>query len=307
MTIRTMLFSVLFAACGTAAAPKVLVDAPMAHARAQEDASVTAPADLHEATRALARAEATYLDDGDSPGTRDLAYVALRKAEEASARGRMAQASADRASAEREIAALDASRRRRTERELTTARQRLGQAYAESRENARRADDERAARMEREAELGAEIDRQRQETATAENEARAAVESLREIAAVREESRGTVLTLSGSVLFATGASTLLPIARAHLDRVAEMLRDTDDRAIVVEGHTDARGSATRNEELSQLRADAVRDYLVSRGVPAQRIRAEGFGPRRPVTDNATAEGRANNRRVEIVIEPRAAR
>jgi outer membrane protein OmpA-like peptidoglycan-associated protein len=75
--------------------------------------------------------------------------------------------------------------------------------------------------------------------------------------------------------------------------------------MVVEGHTDAQGAAEFNQKLSRERAQSVRDYLVSRGVAGDRITAEGFGPSRTVGDNATAEGRANNRRVEIVVKPKA--
>ena len=75
----------------------------------------------------------------------------------------------------------------------------------------------------------------------------------------------------------------------------------------MEGHTDARGGAPYNRALSQRRAAAVVTALVKRGVPAERLVAQGFGPDRPVADNATAEGRAKNRRVELrVVDPNAA-
>ena len=69
----------------------------------------------------------------------------------------------------------------------------------------------------------------------------------------------------------------------------------------LQGYTDSRGSSSRNLDLSQRRAEAVRSYLVSRGVPSDRIVAKGMGPDRPVADNTSAEGRAQNRRVEIVV------
>ena len=73
--------------------------------------------------------------------------------------------------------------------------------------------------------------------------------------------------------------------------------------MVVEGHTDSQGTAASNQELSEKRAQAVRDYLVSRGIAADRIKSQGFGPTRPIGENSSAEGRANNRRVEIVVQP----
>jgi outer membrane protein OmpA-like peptidoglycan-associated protein len=83
--------------------------------------------------------------------------------------------------------------------------------------------------------------------------------------------------------------------------VATALTDRKEN-IVVEGHTDSRGSDSYNLDLSERRAQSVRDYLVTRGVSANHCRAVGYGESRPVADNRTAEGRANNRRVEIVIE-----
>ncbi|MBN9167944.1 MAG: OmpA family protein, partial [Myxococcales bacterium] len=73
--------------------------------------------------------------------------------------------------------------------------------------------------------------------------------------------------------------------------------------ITLEGHTDSQGQRQYNMELGKKRADAVRDQLVSRGVAADRIKSVGVGPDRPIADNKTAEGRANNRRVEIIVEP----
>jgi len=135
----------------------------------------------------------------------------------------------------------------------------------------------------------------------AERRASAAIASLEKIAAVKEEARGLVITLNGSVLFATGESTLLPIARDRLQEVARALNDKPSGAIVIEGHTDAVGSQSQNDELSRRRAESVRDYLVTQGVEPDRVRAVGLGSNRPIADNKTPEGRANNRRVEIVI------
>jgi outer membrane protein OmpA-like peptidoglycan-associated protein len=120
---------------------------------------------------------------------------------------------------------------------------------------------------------------------------------------IKQETRGTVITIPGSVLFASAKSALLPGAQTKLNAVADALKDQADHEIIVEGHTDAQGSDASNVELSQARAQSVRDYLVSRGVPANRIRAQGLGEARPVADNATPEGRANNRRVEIIVAP----
>ena len=113
-----------------------------------------------------------------------------------------------------------------------------------------------------------------------------------------------VITLSGSVLFASAKWDLLPAAQVRLNDVANALTKEDPLSkIVVEGHTDSQGAPGYNQELSQHRAQVVRDYLVSRGIAGDRISAQGIGPTRPIADNASPEGRANNRRVEIVVQP----
>ena len=122
---------------------------------------------------------------------------------------------------------------------------------------------------------------------------------------VKQETRGMVITLSGSVLFTSGKADLLPAAQVKLNEVAKALTEQDpDSKMVVEGHTDSQGTTAFNENMSQKRAQSVRDYLVSRGIAVDRITAEGFGPTRSVAANTTAEGRANNRRVEIVVKPK---
>ena len=107
-------------------------------------------------------------------------------------------------------------------------------------------------------------------------------------------------TLSGSS-FATGSATLKPAALAELKAAAEVLEANPTIKIRVEGHTDSTGSAAINDRLSQQRADAVREQLIQDGVGADRIQAQGFGSSRPVGSNATAAGRAANRRVDIAI------
>jgi outer membrane protein OmpA-like peptidoglycan-associated protein len=149
-----------------------------------------------------------------------------------------------------------------------------------------------------------EVASEREARLAAERSASAALKSLDEVARVKEESRGIVITLSGSVLFATGEHSLLPIAKEKLREVAQALLEQGDSTILVEGHTDARGSSDKNHELSLLRAQEVRGYLVSQGIPTNNIRAEGLGEERPIATNDTAEGRANNRRVEIIVNPK---
>ena len=95
---------------------------------------------------------------------------------------------------------------------------------------------------------------------------------------------------------------MLPSAKVNLDQVTDALLAVKARNLIVEGHTDSQGSTSYNQDLSQRRADAVRDYLIQKGYPADRIQARGKGKGSPIADNVSPEGRANNRRVEIVIE-----
>lgn len=126
--------------------------------------------------------------------------------------------------------------------------------------------------------------------------------ALAKLAEVKEDDRGVVITLSGSVLFRTGEAVLLPQAQTKLDQVAEALLSAQDRYLSVEGHTDSEGGDTANLDLSRRRAEAVRTYLVGRGYPADHIVTEGLGEGRPVAENNSPEGRSNNRRVEIIIQ-----
>ena len=102
-----------------------------------------------------------------------------------------------------------------------------------------------------------------------------------------------------NVLFATNSAELTGDSLPELDRVVEALNSTSHLSAIVEGHTDSSGSAELNQRLSERRAAAVVDYLASHGVNRGRLRAEGFGASRPVVSNATAEGRAQNRRVVL--------
>jgi OOP family OmpA-OmpF porin len=109
-----------------------------------------------------------------------------------------------------------------------------------------------------------------------------------------------VLVLKG-VTFATNSASLTSASAATLDEAADALAKRGDVQVEVAGHTDSRGSAQRNRALSQQRAESVMRYLVSRGVNAANVTARGYGPDRPVADNRTEQGRATNRRVELVI------
>ncbi|HHJ19858.1 MAG TPA: OmpA family protein [Gammaproteobacteria bacterium] len=111
------------------------------------------------------------------------------------------------------------------------------------------------------------------------------------------------MTLDGEALFATNSASLTSTGKAAVDNVVEQLRGFDKvRTITITGHTDSRGSAAYNQKLSERRANAVRDYLISQGVNPALLSAVGMGEEAPVADNNTEEGRQQNRRVDIDVD-----
>ncbi len=110
------------------------------------------------------------------------------------------------------------------------------------------------------------------------------------------------VTFDSGVLFATNKFSLNKSAQENLAEFAKVLIEYSDADVVVYGHTDSTGSDAINDPLSVKRAQAVSDYLLSKGVAENQIKSvEGFGSKQPVADNSTAEGRAANRRVEIYM------
>jgi len=124
---------------------------------------------------------------------------------------------------------------------------------------------------------------------------------LSRIATTRSEQRGLIVTLNGGILFDTGKTALKPGAKSTLSKIAKQLQTDPSLKIAVEGHTDNVGSTATNQTLSEKRANAVRDYLVSAGISGDHITADGKGEESPIATNKTAAGRQQNRRVELVI------
>lgn len=110
-----------------------------------------------------------------------------------------------------------------------------------------------------------------------------------------------VITLSNDVFFGFNQSDLTPTAQSQLDSIMGKLLDADVLTIKVVGHTDSVGSDAYNQGLSERRASSVAEYLLSQGVAPNKLTSEGKGESQPVADNATKEGRAKNRRVELHI------
>ena len=287
-------------ACGETLPPKELVDARGAYEHAASSkAGQLHPATVYEAKQALDKAEAKFKDEGDSPDTKDLAYVAQRKAQYAEAQAEITMADDRLRQADKDSRALDGKALESAQAALKKSQEdaeRLKQLSETERQKAENAAaDAQKAREEAEKERQARIE--------AEKRMKQALEDLAKIAAIKEEQRGMVITLTGNVLFESGKWALLPGAQIKLNEVAEALKQQKDRDITVEGHTDNQGTAQSNLDLGQKRAESVRDYIVTRGVDPSRIKAVGIGQARPIADNSNPEGRANNRRVEIIISP----
>ncbi len=116
-----------------------------------------------------------------------------------------------------------------------------------------------------------------------------------------ETSRGTILVIN-DLLFDTGGSKLKLESQRRLEPLVQYLIGNEKREIIVEGHTDSMGEADTNKRLSLQRADAVKNFLILRGIEPTRIETRGFGEEVPVASNTTNAGRSLNRRVEIVIK-----
>lgn len=280
-------------ACGTTLPPAELVQARTEYARASSGkAGQLQPAQVYEAKQALDSAEAKFKDDASSREAVDLAYVALRKAQ-------LAEAQTDVTVARLAYEQADKDMRSLTGRALENYQKKVAEQQQDLEKEKQQTEQEKANAAQ------ARADAEKEHTARLEAERRMkqAIEDLAKIAAIKEESRGMVITLTGNVLFTSGKWDLLPGAQIKLNEVAEALKAQKDRDIVVEGHTDNQGTVQTNLELGQKRAESVRSYIVSRGVDASRVTATGIGQARPLVDNSSAENRANNRRVEIIISP----
>jgi len=278
--------------CATALPPQELVDARSAYQHAAADpATKFVPADLHVARESLDVAERSFHDSPKSQDAVDNAYIALRKAQRAEVLGAAALAIDVKERADQEVGKTQQQMLSNDEDKLRDTRDEL----AHERDSSDRARAKTAA--EHSARLAAETAR-----VAAEKKAQDAMDALSKSLAMKQDDRGTVITLSGGVLFATGQATILPGAQAQLNQVADALKTQAEHHFVIGGHTDTTGTDQINDDLSTRRANAVRDYLIVRGVSADAISAKGFGSHLPVADNQSTEGRAMNRRVEIIVD-----
>jgi outer membrane protein OmpA-like peptidoglycan-associated protein len=266
MVVGALSLILVVSGCATKRPPPELVDARAAYDRAHlGPATQMNPAGLYSARKSLEDAERKWHDDPGSEEARHLAYLAHRKTLLAESQARTTIAQAQNYQAQVALAQLARARLARAEGKLETQADRLAKAERESQQ---------------------------------------AWQGLAAFAAVKDEARGKVITLSGSVLFESNKAELMPTAKERLDEVVAALKAYDGRPLAIVGHTDNVGTDQSNKELSQRRADAVRDYLASKGIRPDLLRSEGRGEAEPISDNNSPETRANNRRVEIIVEPK---
>ncbi len=293
MIVTSMGFVALSVLSGCAAShpPQQLADARAAYRHAvANDAQQMTPAALANARTSLQTAENAFAQNGDEQRTRDLAYIAERKSDIANVDSTAAKEARREQIALDQVLAWQQNASRSRDVALTQARAQLATTGKQLQARQDQLENERQAREE------------------SENRMRDALKRLVVAygGSVTEQPRGTVVTLPGAILFATGQSALAPGARTRLDGLAQALsalKDQHERRIVIEGHTDSTGSDASNLILSQKRAESVRQYLVSRGgFSEDQVQATGVGSTQPLQSDATPQGRAANRRAEIIIE-----
>lgn len=271
---------------------------------------------LAPAERALAEQSVQALNDS-SGGKAEHAhrlYVAERRVD-------IAYAAAQAVDAERRLTQLDrdhdrmlleASRREAEAARMEVEKQRIqsmlqaeesDRLRAEGEQNAAAAENARAqaAQTQKIADVQAkEAELARKEAQLAELAAADLRGRLQDMRATRG-TQGMQMTLD-DIAFAAGRAALRPEAKASLGKLVAFVNRDPSKPIRIEGHTDSRGNANANQLLSQKRADSVRDALIAAGVAASRMTSVGLGEDQPVADNETEEGRAKNRRVDVILE-----
>ena len=281
------------------------------------------PLELYEAINAVQIAEAAgagrYASDTLTTAKQDLQnaqdmddHKSQRKEEITYAREAVQSAEDARIMTIRKMKADDEERQREA---AAQAVQQSNEAAQQAALQAQQAATQRAEAQARAAEAEAAAEKARAEQAAAQQQASQAVnqteqmreqlkQQLNQVLATRETARGLIVNMS-DVLFDFNQYTLKPGAREKLAKVSGILLAYPNLNLQVEGYTDNIGSDQYNQKLSEERADAVRDYLVSQGVAQPNISAAGYGMSDPVADNSNAAGRAENRRVQLVVSGNA--
>ena len=271
--IAAISLALAMAACASAPQPNLALEnarSAVRSAEADPNVATYAALDMHTARNELDAAEAAAAAR-DEKGIAQPAYLATQTAH-------LAQL---KASAKANDARVAAGKADRDQIQLSARTKEVGSALS-ARDQA----------MQKAADADAARDQATQQTA--------AVQAELDALKAKPTDRGLVLTL-GDVLFDTGKADLNPGAARNLDQLVQFLTDHPERRVEIDGYTDNVGTDSFNLDLSQRRADTVRNVLVNRGIDSSRIVSRGYGKDFGVASNAESAGRQLNRRVEIVI------
>jgi outer membrane protein OmpA-like peptidoglycan-associated protein len=252
--------------------------------KAEDDAQAKAAADKKAAEEREAKARA----DAETEAKRRV------EAEEAQKQAEAAKLEAERMKAEAEAAAQEAAHQKeeaeKAKAEAVAQQQALAEQAAKAQQAAAQSD-----------QLRQQAEQMRAQAEKDKQELRARLlQQLNTILATRDSARGLIANMS-DVLFKSGSFELLPGARERLAKISGIVLAYPSLHLQIEGHTDSVGGDEYNQELSEHRAEAVRDYLVQQGIAADSIAARGLGKTEPIASNDTPEGRQQNRRVELVL------
>ena len=289
-----------------AKADQQLMQAETAYRQKQGKPAIESAARETAQTAEEARVMAVKQRAEDEAQTQALAEKKAAEEREAKARAdaqaeAMRRADAEQAQKDAEAAKAEAER-------LKQEAQQAAQEAARQREEAEKAKAEAVAQQQALAaekakaeQSAAQSEQLRQQAEKDKQELRARLlEQLNSILATRDTARGLIANMS-DVLFKTGSFELLPAARERLAKVSGIVLAYPGLHLQVEGHTDSVGSDEYNQQLSEKRAEAVRDYFIQQGISADAIEARGFGKTQPIASNETPEGRQQNRRVELIL------
>ena len=252
--------------------------------KAEEDAQAAAAA---AAAKARADAEAEARRRADAEAAQKAAEQARLQAEKDRAAAEQAKAEAERMKQEALAAAQEAARQKEAAEQAKAEAIQQQQALAADAAQAH-ADAQKAESLRQQAEREKQELRER------------LLQQLNQILATRDSARGLVANMS-DVLFRSGSYELAAGARERLAKVSGIILAYPSLHVSVEGHTDSVGSDEYNQTLSEMRAQAVRDYFVQQGISSSTIEFHGYGKTAPIASNDTAEGRQQNRRVELVL------
>jgi outer membrane protein OmpA-like peptidoglycan-associated protein len=314
------LIALVVAGCATPPPPPGVLDnlrADLAALEENEEVTELAPAALAEARVAVRRAGMEELGEDEREQRVWLArkQLEIARAEAFAERARRDVAVVDKRRTDLLLRAsrLEAEEARRAAEDALLTQAATREEMQRAREDAMTAEERRqraaeeAARAQEEADQAralaeaqsAEIELARREAELASQTAESLQRRL-EYMEYRQTDRGVVVTL-GDVLFEVGETELLDTATQNLRDVIELLESEPDKQIRIEGHTDSTGPNALNLRLSRERAEAVRDALIELGIDADRLTAVGMGEDFPIATNETAEGRARNRRVDVIV------